>query len=127
MKITISNAKLILISISIILATMSLGWVLGRSARDNASTLIINGQNDIISTYAYQVSTLQNELKEKNITLDIQKGLVWYNEKQIADFKSTQVEILRELRALKAQIKKQEQNKPFLPDNAIFLPDLVLY
>ena len=127
MKIVINNTRLVLIAFLTSVAILALGWTLGRSARDNASTLIINGQNQVISTYAYQVSTLQNELKEKNITLDVQKGLVWYNEKQIDDFKTVQVEILHELKALKSEIKKAGTDKPFLPDNAILLPEMILY
>jgi peptidoglycan hydrolase CwlO-like protein len=126
MKMVISNTKLTLLAISILLATMSVGWLLGRAARDDASETVIRSQNQIINTYAYQVGSLQTELQKKNITLDTQKSSIWYNDKQIADFKTVQVEILRELRALKAEIKKAGTAKPFLPDNSFFLDDMVL-
>jgi len=42
------------------------GWLLGRLARNDTATSIINGQNDIIRTYSYEINGLQRQAHEKD-------------------------------------------------------------
>jgi hypothetical protein len=71
------KTRTIVISVLIALAVCFIGgWLLGRFARNNVATQIINGQNDIIRTYSYEIGGLQKQAYEKDALIMSQKQAI---------------------------------------------------
>ncbi len=62
--IQIKNKTLVIIFLSVIVATFAGGWLLGRFARDRASEGLISSQSVLIKTYVYQIGDLKKKAAE---------------------------------------------------------------
>jgi hypothetical protein len=71
--IQIKNSTIIIVIAVALVLCFGGGYLLGRHDRSSTSTTIINGLNDIISTYSYQVNGLEKRVAEKETLIMSQR------------------------------------------------------
>jgi len=81
------------------------GWLLGRLARDNASTTIISGQNDIITTYEYRIGDMERLAHEKDAIISSQREAIKAGLILKEELKALKIKYVRDLTRVNATVE----------------------
>lgn len=80
------------------------GWKLGRVNYESTAEQMIAGQNQIITTYAYQVGELQKEMWQKDAIITTQRQAIKAGELAKEDLKRLNIKYLSEITKIKSQV-----------------------
>lgn len=103
--IEIKTKHIIIGVITALVVTFIGGWLLGRLARDNASTAIIGGQNDIITTYEYQIGDMQRRAAEKDAIIQSQREALRQGVILQEELKALKLKYVRDLTRINGKVE----------------------